>query len=574
VVLMIGVSVLELVGIGSVFPLIAILVDPQRMRTLPVVSDIYAGLQPISPQAFLLLMCAVVAILVAAKVTATGFSYRWQFKFAYDVQRALSMRLLQTYLFAPYRFYLNKNTADLLKNIQSEIPALANGALIPSLQVMGETIVFVAVVGLLIVINPTLTAALIGAFGILIPVMLRFTRIRTERYAAQRRIAVGEMYRSASAALSGFKDLKVFGRQQDFIERYEDACERYCQSNAFIMLSAQIPRLVIELIVFVGFIGVLAYAAYWTGDARNALPLMGLYAIATARLMPSLSKIVAGIVQIRYYRGVLKFLPSMFASPGAESHVTLQSDVEAMPFEREIRVRDLTYRYPASERIALDGISLTISKGTTVALVGPSGSGKTTLADVILGLLDEYQGTIEIDGIALSKEAVASWQKHIGYVPQSVYLADDTLLRNIAFGVPDAQIDRAAAEHALVIAQLTETVASLPQGLDTVIGERGIRLSGGQRQRIGIARALYGDPDVLVLDEATSALDGLTEHEIAQEIALLAGSKTIIVIAHRLSTIKQCESIFLLEDGRITASGTYDQLVREGGFVARVAAHG
>lgn len=573
VVVMIAISVLEIVGIGSIFPLIAVLIDPTRINSLPIIADVYTLLQPIGPGRFGMLMAAVVAGLLAVKVVVTGFSYRWQFRFAYDIQRTLATRLLTTYLFAPYRFYLNKNTADLLKNIQSEIPALANGALIPSLQVASETIVMLAVLGLLLIVNPPLTAAAILIVGVVMPGVLWLTKRKTEEYATQRRVTVAQMYRTASAALGGFKDLKVLGRQPHFIKEYEGASRKYCESNAYIMLMGQVPRLVLELVMFIGVIAVLLYATYWTGDARNALPLLGLYAVATARLMPSMNKIIIGIMQIRYYRGVLGLLPTFFTEPNLASVGQAAGGAGAVIFERQVRISDLSYRYPGAERNALEGISLVIPKGATVAMVGPSGAGKTTLVDVILGLLDEYGGKVEIDDAVLSKENIEAWQRHVGYVPQTVFLADDSIARNVAFGVPPERIDAQAVARAIAAAQLTETVAGLPHGLETIIGERGIRLSGGQRQRIGIARALYGNPDVLVLDEATSALDGLTEQEIAQEIQLLAGQKTIIVIAHRLSTIRQCETIFLLEKGRITASGNYEELVRKSGYFAQVAAH-
>ena len=570
---MITISVLEIVGIGSVFPLIAVLVDPTRINSLPIVADVYAWLQPIKADRFGMLMAAAVACLLATKVVVAGFSYRWQFKFAYDIQKSLATRLLKTYLFAPYRFYLNKNTADLLKNIQSEIPALANGALIPSLQVASEAIVMLAVLGLLFIVNPPLTAVAILIVGIIMPGVLTLTKRKTEAYAAQRRVTVGQMYRTASAALGGFKDLKVLGRQQYFIKEYEGASRKYCESNAYIMLMGQVPRLVLELVMFVGVIAVLLYATYWTGDARNALPLLGLYAVAAARLMPSMNKIIIGVMQIRYYRGVLGLLPTIFTDPNLASGGQVAGNAGKVTFEHQVRISDLSYRYPGAEHNALEGISLVIPKGTTVAIVGPSGAGKTTLVDVILGLLDDYTGKVEIDDVVLSKENIEVWQRHVGYVPQSVFLADDSIVRNVAFGVPPEHIDMQAAARAIAAAQLTETVAGLPHGLETIIGERGIRLSGGQRQRIGIARALYGNPDVLVLDEATSALDGLTEQEIAQEIQLLAGQKTIIVIAHRLSTIRQCKTIFLLEQGKISTSGSYEELVRKSGYFAQVSAH-
>ncbi|HKQ30127.1 MAG TPA: ABC transporter transmembrane domain-containing protein, partial [Burkholderiales bacterium] len=301
---MIGISLLEIAGIGAIFPLMAVLSDPGRISTVPIVSDVYAWLQPTDVTNFVMLMAVAIVGLFLLKAIAVGLSYRWQFRFAYDVQRTLMTKLLRAYLLAPYRFYLDKNTADLLKNVQSEVPAMANGALIPSLQIVGEVIVLFAILVLLVVVDPLLTAAIILIIGALVPTVLWLTKHRTEKYAAQRRVMIGEMYKTASAALGGFKDLKVLGRQQHFLDEYENAARKYCESNAYIMLMGQIPRLVLELVLFLGIVSVLVYAAYWTGDVRNALPLLALYGVAAARSLPSLNKIIAGAIQIRYYRGL------------------------------------------------------------------------------------------------------------------------------------------------------------------------------------------------------------------------------------------------------------------------------
>lgn len=569
---MVAISCLEIAGIGAIFPLMVAMVDPDRIANLPVVSTIYSWLGPASQGHFVLLMAAGLLVLIVIKAIATTLSYRWQFRFAYDIQRALSTRLLKTYLLAPYSFHLNRNTADMLKNIQSEIPALANGVLIPSLQILGEVIVFLAVVLFLSVVSPTLTLMMALVISVTIPTVLRLTKAQAERHAAQRRSAVTNMYRAASSGLSGFKDIKVLGRQDTFVARYEENCRDYCQSNAHIMLMGQVPRLVMEVLMFLGLLAVLVYAVYTTGQTKTALPLLGLYAVAAARLLPSLNKIVGGVMQIRYFRGLLDMLPQIFGNI-RQTETALQVDSTfRLAFNKEIRISNLSFAYPGAPTNSLTGISLTIPKGKAVAIIGPSGSGKTTLADVILGLLDEYQGVVQIDDTRLSNANVQAWQRCVGYVPQSVYLADDTLLNNVAFGVPGKEIALASAQKAIDIAQLSEVVSHLPQKWDTVIGERGIKLSGGQRQRIGIARALYREPEVLLMDEATSALDGLTEREIAQEIELLAGERTVIVIAHRLSTIRKCDIIFVLEGGRVTGAGSYNELANSNAYFRKVAA--
>lgn len=568
---MITISCLEIAGIGAIFPLMVVMVDPDSVDRLPLAPEILRWLGPTSQVSLVLLIASGLLGLIVIKAVVTTLIYRWQFRFAYDIQKTLSTRLLRTYLFAPYSFHLNRNTAEMLKNIQSEIPALANGVLIPSLQILGESIVFLAIVIFLGAVNPALTIVMALVLAATIPTVLLLTRRQAERHAAQRRRAVGEMYRVASAGLSGFKDLKVLGRQNTFVKRYEESCQDYCQSNAHIMLMGQLPRLVLEVLIFVGLLAVLSYAVYTTGETKSALPLLALYAVAAARLLPSLNKIVSGVMQIRYYRSLLDMLPQILGNVGWATAPADNGLSLGLPFKRDIKISDLSYCYPGAAVKALDNVSLTIPKGKTIALVGPSGAGKTTLADVILGLLDSYQGRVLIDGVELSTANIRLWQNRVGYVPQNVYLADDTLLSNVAFGVPTEEIDLPAAQRAIEVAQLSDVVSSLPQKLETVIGERGIKLSGGQRQRIGIARALYREPEVLMMDEATSALDGLTEQEISQEIELLAGQRTIIIIAHRLSTIQKCDMIFVLEGGRLTGSGTYDELVSRNAFFTKVA---
>jgi ATP-binding cassette subfamily C protein len=569
---MVLISLLEIAGIGAIFPLMVAMVDPDRLAKLPLVSTAYSWLGSENQVSFVLFMAAGLLGLIVIKAIATIFSYRWQFIFAYDIQWTLSTRLLKTYLLAPYSFHLNRNTADMLRNIQSEIPVLANGVLIPSLQILGESIVFLAIVLFLGAISPILTIVMALVLSVTVPTVLRLTKKQSEKHAAQRRRAVTNMYRVASAGLSGFKDLKVLGRQNSFIKRYELDCKDYCQSNAHIMLMGQMPRLVMEVLIFIGLLGVLAYVVYTTGETKSALPLLGLYAVAATRLMPSLNKIVVGVMQIRYYRGLLDMLPQIIGNitqPDKASQTNIRLRI---PFEREIRITGLSYAYPGAKTNTLSDISLTIPKGKSVAIIGPSGAGKTTLADVILGLLDEYQGSVKIDNTELSKENMHSWQSCVGYVPQNVYLADDTLLNNVAFGVPDNEIVLASVQKAIGVAQLSDVVSLLPQKWDTFIGERGIKLSGGQRQRIGIARALYREPEVLLMDEATSALDGLTEREIAQEIELLAGKSTVIIIAHRLSTIRKCDIIFVLEGGRLTGAGSYNELSQSNDYFSQVAA--
>jgi len=507
---------------------------------------------------------------VAIKVFAVAFCYRYQYLLAYDVQRSLATRILRLYAAEPYAEHMRRNPAELLKNIQNEVPALANGVLVPAMQAAGEVVVAVMVFTLLVYISPWLTLALGAVVAVAVLALYRIAKQRNDRHGANRATAVTEMYRTANTLLSGMKELRVLDRINPFVERYDRAAQRYGGSNAHIMFVAQTPRLTFELLGFACFVAVVLYTGAVSGDLKNALPLIATYAVAAYRLLPSFNRIVGAAMQLRFYRKTIELVAK---SLQLESQAVPAAARDAAPLAAgDIVISELSYAYPGAPRRALERVNMVIPAGAAVGIVGPSGAGKSTLVDILLGVLDGYQGSIAVNGRPLTPGSVRAWQRCVGYVPQAIYLADDTLRRNIALGVDDPAIDEPALAAAVETAQLASVVASLPQGLDTVIGERGVRLSGGQRQRVGIARALYTNPAVLILDEATSALDGLTEQEIARQVDLLAGRKTVIIVAHRLSTIRKCDVIHVFENGELKASGKYDQLAARSDYMARLQA--
>jgi ATP-binding cassette, subfamily B, bacterial PglK len=554
-----AVSLLEVVSTAAIFPLIAALVDPDTVRRYAALERMYSWMGSAPYEAFVIALATAFFGLVTLKVLAVAFCYRYQYVLAYDIQRSLATRILRLYANEPYAEHLRRNPAELLKNIQNEVPALANGVLVPTMQAMGEIVIAAAIFALLIFINPGLTLGLGVLVAITVYCLYRVAKRRNDRHGAERAIAVGEMYRTASTLLAGMKELRILGRVQTYLDRYDHAGRTYGASNAHIMFIAQMPRLSFEVVGFASFVLVVFYAGTVSGDLKSALPLIATYAIAAYRLLPSFNRIVGAAMQLRFYRKTVDVVAKVLNIEAAISPAAPAGDQAALPLG-DIVVSGLSYSYPGSVRRALNRMSLVIPAGAAVGIVGPSGAGKSTLVDILLGVLDGYEGTISVNGRVLTPELMKAWQRRVGYVPQSIYLADETLRRNVAFGVEDKDIDERAVVAACEAAQLAPVIALLPQGLDTVVGERGVRLSGGQRQRVGIARALYTNPDVLVLDEATSALDGLTEQEISREIDLLAGSKTIVVIAHRLSTIRKCDVIHVLEDGVLRTSGRYDEL--------------
>ncbi|MHB1585969.1 MAG: ABC transporter ATP-binding protein [Acidiferrobacteraceae bacterium] len=568
---MLVISALEAIGIGAIIPLMTALVEPAKIQQITWLHRLYLWAAPSSYNAFVVYLSLSLLALVLAKNLIIGLSYRRQYRFVFAIQNTLSNRLLSAYLGAPYQYFLGRNTAELLKNIQGEIPAFVSSVLIPALMLLSESVITVAVLGLLLVINAPLTL-LIGTFlGLSLAAIFFLTRRRTDHFGKQRRDALSASFTLATKALSAVKDIKVLGREGVLAAEYHVANRRYSDAMAYQATIAAMPRLAIEVLAFIALISILMYTIVLHTAVVGALPLMALFAMAAIRLIPSFNRIFMSVLQLRYYTHTVNTIHNAFAEVGAVSGDTPLRGACPLVFADTIELRHITYTYPGAATAALKDVSLTISKGRAVGLVGPSGSGKTTLVDILLGLLEDHGGEIRIDGQVIDRANVGEWRSHVGYVPQQIYLADDTVAANIAFGIAPDRIDFDAVARAAEIASLSAFIDDLPEGLRTEIGERGVRLSGGQRQRIGIARALYHDPEVLIMDEATSALDGLTEYEITSDIERLSASKTLIVIAHRLTTVERCDVLYLLERGRITASGTYAQLVHSHPYFFKLA---
>ncbi|MHB1513453.1 MAG: ABC transporter ATP-binding protein [Acidiferrobacter sp.] len=552
----------EMLGVGVVLPVAMFLVHPERVMAMPTAQAVDRFLGISSGRGFAVALAFFLLLIVGTKALVVSRGYRRQFGFLYGLQKDLADRLLAGYVAAPYVFHLTRNSTDLLKNVRGEIPVLTEGVLLPGLQIVSESVVSLAVFSLLLVVSPGLTLGVGGALGVAFLVIFRATRARNERLGRVRQEALTAMFRHAATGLSAIKDLTVLDRQGPLLLQHEDATRRYSEASAAQMVTAHMPRLAIEGLAFGGLISILLYAEWILREPQAAIPLMAMYAMAVFRLMPSLTKMLNAAMSIRFNRATIDIvagaLEEIGASVGDETHTPLI-------FDHEITLRGFSYAYPGCVQQALDAVDLTIMKGSSVAFVGPSGAGKTTLADVLLGLL-QGRGDVLVDGSPLSPGALKAWRRQIGYVPQQIYLADDTIAANVAFGVACEEIDRKAVMRALRIAQMADFIDELPEGIDTEVGDRGVRLSGGQRQRLGIARALYHDPAILVLDEATAALDGPTEADLTDAIHALAGAKTMIVIAHRLSTVACCDEVVLLEAGRITARGTFTELSRRYDF--------
>jgi ABC-type multidrug transport system fused ATPase/permease subunit len=567
ILLLIGITVMavfEMLGVASVMPFMTLVASPELVHEHRMLSWLYEALALDSPRQFLVFTGVGALVTIAV---SNGFSafITWQtVRFGAYINHGISKRLLEQYLRQPYSYFLNRNTSDLSKNILSEVTSATTGVLTPLLQVIARSAVAVGVFALLMVVDVSLAVSVFVVLGGAYAGLYTAVKKRQKALGQERVKANAERFKIAGEAFGGIKDLKVLQREQEFLNRFDGPSARLAQVSASNSAISQLPKYGFETIAFGGIIVIVLYLLQTRDSIQSVLPIVSLYAFAGYRLMPTLQQIFGGIVQIRFNvpaldnlsRDLSGYREAMRATPAAPRAAGQPA------FERAIRFEDVSFVYPSASRPAIEHLDLALPKNRTIGLVGTSGAGKTTLVDLLLGLYEPTSGSIEIDGVELDARTLSGWRTKLGYVPQQIFLCDDTVASNIAFGIAPSQIDHERVVRAAEIAHLHEFLVSLPEGYDTVVGERGIRLSGGQRQRIGIARALYHDPDVLVMDEATSALDGITEDAVMQAIHDLGGQKTIVLIAHRLTTVRDCDLIYLLEGGRVVARGTYDELER------------
>lgn len=558
-------ALLQVAGVASVLPFIAVLAQPELVETNAVMSRLYLALGSPAPEHFLTMLAGAALLLLLVSNGLAAFTTWLILRFSYMRVHSLSHRLLAGYLERDYAFFLQRNPSDLTKNIINEVNQLVTGYLMPALQLAANGAVVAALLITLVLIDPALALSvglvLGGAYGVIYAIF----RGRLRVIGRRRMEANAQRFKITHETFNAIKDLKVSGREDYYLSRYAGASYGFASNQARHQAIAQLPRYALETITF-GVVLVLAlYLTLTKQGAEGALPIIALYAMAGYRLMPALQKLFDSAATLRFSAPVVErmreelFVLARPAPAGAAASVT---SAEPLRLQESLEISHLSYRYPEGSRLVLDDVSFAIPARTTVALVGESGAGKSTLVDIILGLLEPDGGCLRVDGRTLDPALMPEWRRHIGYVPQAIYLADDTLRRNIALGIPDRDIDEEAVIRAARAAAIHDFISTeLPQGYDTITGDRGVRLSGGQRQRVGIARALYANPDLLILDEATSALDGSTETAVMDAIDRLAGQKTIIMIAHRLATVRNSNCLYLMSRGRLVASGTYEELL-------------
>jgi ABC-type multidrug transport system fused ATPase/permease subunit len=470
------------------------------------------------------------------------------------------MRLLEKYLRQPYVFYLNINTSDLSKNLLNDVHTFVYGVLQILLQLISSVIISIAIIALLIIVNPLLAFIISGVLSFLYVVIFSVVKKFLARKGKERFAHISLRYKYINELFGGIKDIKILGKEKVFLDFFSVPSKELVMNEAASESINELPKYILEIFAMGSIILIIVFMIKSGIKMEEYLPLLTVYAFGAYRLLPILQKIFRGIASIKYYSPVIENLYKDFKEL-PEGIALTANKVSRMNLSRDILLKNIVFAYPNTEKDILKNQTLKIKVNTSIALVGTTGCGKTTLADIILGLLEPQGGKIFVDDIEINSTNVKSWQMNLGYVPQSIFLTDDTIRHNIAFGISPQDINEEAVVNAAKTANIHDfIIAELKDGYDTVIGERGIRLSGGQRQRIGIARAVYHNPSVLILDEATSALDSLTENTIMDAIKNISHKKTIVMIAHRITTVKSCDIIYLMEKGVIVDYGDYNEL--------------
>lgn len=543
--------VLETLGVGFVIPVVAVLMQDDLAARYPAVSSVLAWFGNPSHEAMVVgAMLSLVGLYLFKGLFLAFLAWR-QTRFTHEVQAQLSQRLFTAYLRQPYTFHLQRNSAQLLRNMTGEVDMYANSVMIPGITLITEALVLFGLCMLLLIVEPVGALIVVGVFSVATWAFHSLTRRRIARWGLARQHHEGMRMQHLQQGLGAVKDVKLLGRETEFLEQYRKHSMQSARVGQLHSTLQQLPRLWLELLA-VGGLATLVLTMLAQGRSpQTVLPTLGLFAAAAFRLMPSANRVIGSAQLLRYGLPVIGALHAELqptAPPPPREAGT------AVPFRDSLELDKVTFTYVGAPAPALKELSLTLRRGESVGFIGASGAGKSTLADILLGLLTPDSGEVRMDGRDIQKN-LRNWQDQVGYVPQSIFLTDDTLRRNVAFGLSNEQIDEAAVWRSIRAAQLDELVNSLPAGLNVMVGERGIRLSGGQRQRIGIARALYHDPAVLVLDEATSSLDTATEGGVMEAVRALRGEKTIIIVAHRLSTIEHCDKVFRIEDGRVIEEG-------------------
>lgn len=554
-------SGVEVVGAALVLLLLGLIAEPGGNVAIPLVGDIRNAFDLDSDTLMILLAAAMALFFVVRSVVHVGVLYV-QNRLAQNAGARLARRMFHGYLSMPYAFHLTRSSSDLIRNSHQAVQHLVSGIFLPIIRISAESIIVAGMLVFLLIVAPLATGLAVLLIGGTAAMLLLTIQPRLKKIGRVAHQMNRETLNILQQSLHGIRDVKVLHREFAFSARYGKARARLARATYLKSTASDLPKTIMEFVLLVFILLVFVISVVGDQPQEGALSLLGVFAYAGLRIQPSIQKIISGLNSIKYSSAPIDDVSSDLHAIELEQRLSESTSTQTLKFESELRVDNVSFRYETAASETLEEISIVIEPGQVIGICGPTGAGKTTLVDMIAGLLQPTSGRISVDGRDLSCHE-REWQRNLGVVSQMVFLTDETLAENIALGINHEDIDHEALWEAIRLAQLEGFVRSLPDGVDTRVGERGVRVSGGQRQRIAIARALYRRPDVLIFDEGTSALDNVTERELMEALSRLRGDHTILLVAHRLSTVRLADNIVFLQDGRLAGSGRYATLLAE-----------
>lgn len=560
-------SFLELLGVTIIVPFITAVMKPDIFlnNRFILLTMNFLGIDEVDSAEILIAFGSLLILIYIAKNVGLLYSRYIQNTYQASLQKDISVMMMKSYLNHPYEYFVNTNSAEIMRGVEGDVTGFIE-VINVLFTCLAESITVILIIGFVLTTDFLTSIGLIIVAFLCVIIIIFGCKNVMARIGNRNRQTLALKTKCAYQTVNGIKEIFVMQRKNFFLKEYEAACEEYSAVRKIYSLVISIPERIIETMVVCGIVAIVSIRILQGYAAEAYIPQLAALAIACFRLLPSLGKLTGGVSQMIYNKPCLDAVYNNIEDAREYickntilSDSTLEKNTIQLSFENEISINDISWRYINGDRNVLENSSLKIYKGESVALIGESGAGKSTLADIIMGLLHPQCGSVLVDGESIEANYF-QWAKMVGYVPQSVYLIDDTIRNNVAFGIPQDEIQDDAVWAALRQTRLEEYVSTLPHGLDTIVGERGIKFSGGQRQRIAIARTMYYDPEILVLDEATSALDDETEKAVMESIDSLQGKKTLIIIAHRLSTIQKCDKIYEVIDGKIIERNKSDVL--------------
>jgi len=560
-VMVIFMGLMEVAGVLSIMPFIVVLSNPEIIETNNILKDTYEisklfGVKSINN--FLIFLGVVVFLVLTFSIFFKALTLYAQIRYSTMRELSIGKRLIENYLHQPYVWYLNRNSSEIGKNILNEVSFVVGNGIKPLIELVSQSIIVVFLIVLLIIVDPKISLIIGILFIIFYGTIYMFSKNFLSRIGQERTLLNTKRFKIVAEAFGAAKEVKMGRLESKYVKRFEDVALPLTKHTASSSIVSNMPRYALELITFGGILLITLYFLSLNKDFNNIVPIISLYAFAGYRLMPAMQKIFTAITQLRY---IGPGLDALYKDVKSLEPFTPHKDKYSLKPEKHILLNGIDFTYPNETKKTLNKINFKISVNNVVGIVGATGSGKSTTVDIILGLLEPEKGSLEIDDKIINRYNKRAWQSSIGYVPQQIYLTDDTISSNIAFGIDPEFINYENVERAAKLANIHDFIShELPLKYNTIVGERGVRLSGGQRQRIGIARALYTNPKILIFDEATNSLDSYTENSVLQAISNNKNKMTIIIITHRLTTLKECDKIFLIDNGELKGEGKFNEL--------------